>query len=149
MKLRQILLATCYLLPATCFLSCTIEHIDNGYLDGFWHMERVDTIGGGALDLSDETLFWAFQARLMHTQGADESCYFRFKHSGDTLIISEPYLDHRHEDDENGGDIQVTDTQYISPYGINNLVDTFKVEKLNNNDMILTTKALRLWFKKF
>ena len=38
--------------------SCTIESSDNGKLDGFWHMEQVDTLAtGGTQDLSDSLMF--------------------------------------------------------------------------------------------
>lgn len=44
-----------YLIAAICLVvnSCTIETSDNGDFDGFWHLERVDTLAtGNYLDLS-------------------------------------------------------------------------------------------------
>ena len=43
-----------------CFQSaCTIEMSDNGDLDGYWHLEQVDTLAtGGKLNLSKERVFW-------------------------------------------------------------------------------------------
>lgn len=50
-----------YLIAAISLVlsSCTIETSDNGDFDGFWHLERVDTLAtGNYLDLSRERVFW-------------------------------------------------------------------------------------------
>ncbi len=150
-NLRHILLITASAITAVQVLvSCTIENIDNGDLDGFWHMEAMDTVAtGGRLDLSDEVLFWAFQAKLMHTQGSTDEFFFRFTHSGGTLLLYDPYLDHWHQDQEDGGDIEVEDPTLLHPYGIQTLADTFTVETLNSSKMILSTQQHRLHFTKF
>ncbi len=130
--------------------SCTIEHISNGKLDGFWHFEELDTLStGGVNDLREDLLFWGFSAALMHTQGAANSFYFRFDHTGNSLVLYDSYLDHGHQDNENGGDIPVSDPTLLHPYGIQSLADTFYVETLTNNIMILSTPQYRLHFTKF
>ena len=50
-----------------CFQSaCTIETSDNGDLDGYWHLEQVDTLAtGGKLNLSKERVFWGVQHKLI------------------------------------------------------------------------------------
>ncbi|MCD8282846.1 MAG: lipocalin-like domain-containing protein [Prevotella sp.] len=135
---------------APAFIACTLEHIDNGDLDGFWHFERMDTLAtGGVLDLSGDLLFWAFQAKLMHTQGDTTSYYFRFSHEGNTLVVYSPYADHGHQDQTNGGDIPVTDPAVLRVYGIQSLADTFYIEKLTSGKMTLYTPLHRLYFTKF
>ncbi|MCD7713514.1 MAG: lipocalin-like domain-containing protein [Prevotella sp.] len=130
--------------------SCTIEHIDNGDLDGFWHFEQMDTLAtGGRLDLRERTLFWAFQAKLMHTQGGTNKFYFRFAHEGNTLVITDPYLDHGHQDKEDGGDIPVDDPDLLREYGLQSLADTFYIEQLTSSTMVLATPLHRLHFTKF
>ncbi len=130
--------------------ACTLEHISNGDLDGFWHFEQIDTLATGhSLDLSDQTLFWGFQAKLMHTQGSTNSFYFRFSHEGSILILYDPYLDHGHQDKEGGGDIPVDDPTLLHPYGIQALVDTFHVDRLTSDKMTLSTAQHRLYFTKF
>ena len=55
-----------YLIAAISLVlsSCTIETSDNGDFDGFWHLERVDTLAtGNYLDLSKERVFWGVQHR--------------------------------------------------------------------------------------
>ncbi len=146
MNLRQLIL----LIALTATLTaCTIEHISNGDLDGFWHLEQVDTLGSATTDTSDDLLFWAFEARLMHTQGSTDSFYLRFAHRGDSLILSEPYLDGGHDDSLLGGDSAVSDATLLAPYGITQLTDTFLVERLNASAMVLRNNTLRLWFSKF
>ena len=35
--------------------ACEIESHDNGKIDGFWHLEHIDTLAtGGTLDVSNE-----------------------------------------------------------------------------------------------
>ncbi len=139
-----------FALGAWLAASCTIEHIDNGDLDGFWHFEEMDTLStGGVLDLTEQTLFWAFQARLMHTQGAAAEYYFRFSHEGNVLVVYEPYADHGHQDKADGGDIPVEDASVLGVYGIQSLADTFHVDRLTGSEMVLSTAAHRLRFTKF
>ncbi len=129
---------------------CSVEHISNGDLDGFWHFVQIDTLTTGqSADLSDETLFWGFQAKLMHTQGATNKFYFRFDHSATTLVLYDPYLDHGHEDNNEGGDIPVDDPTLLAPYGIQSLSDTFHVDLLTSSRMTLSTARHRLYFIKF
>ena len=56
-KIRYILL----LMVALFSLSaCEIETHDNGKLDGFWHLEKVDTIAtGGVCNMSQQKAFWS------------------------------------------------------------------------------------------
>lgn len=132
---------------------CDIETSDNGDLDGFWHLERIDTLAtGGVKDMSNEVVFWSVQAKLMHTQGsaAQGSFYFRFNQTADSLVVSSPYADHWHQDNgDNGGDIPVTDPSAFSEYGINSLEEHFAKESMSGSRMILKSDMLRLYFKKF
>ncbi len=137
-------------LAALLLQACTLEHVSNGALDGFWHMDAIDTLAtGGTLDLSSSTLFWGFQADLMHTQGAAESFYFRFSHDGATLTLYSPYLDHGHQDRDGGGDIPVADPAVLEVYGIHSLNETFSVDELSRTRLTLSTPDYRLSFTKF
>jgi hypothetical protein len=148
-KLRYILIA----LPALLLLplaltSCEMETSDNGKLDGFWHLERVDTLAtGGTCDLSEQLLFWSVQAKLLGVSDRNyrlQSAFFRFEHANGTLRLYEPREDERME-----GDPDITDTSLLAPFGINSLDETFSVERLTGSEMVLKTNALRLVFKRF
>lgn len=122
--------------------SCTIEFSDNGKLDGFWQLRAVDTLANRhTLDLKTSGLTWAFQGRLLEmrdTKGGSD-LYFSFKHRGDSLLLSSPYLSDRDKDD-----IKITDIKTVKPFGVNGLQEGFKIENLSNSKLILRSKTLRL-----
>lgn len=133
--------------------SCELHTSDNGKLDGFWHLERVDTLAtGGQKDLSEQRVFWAIEAKLLNVRDSDHDSrgfYFRFNQTADSLILTEPYDYGGHDDQEGGGDVPVTDVEVLAPYGINNLEEHYQKESLTGSRMTLKSKTLRLFFKKF
>lgn len=145
MKTRHIitLMATAF---ALLLVSCDMHTSDNGKLDGMWHLVGVDTLDGGHLDLGNQTKFWMFQANLMQLSNTNrgELIICRFNQSGDSLTVSEPRVSNR-----NVGDTLITKPAVLSPYGINALNESFFIEKLQSDKMILRTDRLTLNFKKF
>lgn len=138
--------------------SCNVETSDNGPLDGFWHLERVDTLAtGGTTDYSSGYVFWGVQKDLIYikdsSNGSVGAYYLRFNQTNDSLHITKIYLDHGHEDNpyhEQGGDIPVEAIDINLRFlGLNALPEHFKKEAINGNHMILSTEKLRLKFKKF
>ena len=129
------------------FYSCDIESSKNGNLDGFWHLERVDTIStSGSLDLSQEKLFWAFQKDLLQLRGDEQEFYLRFNHHDNYLDLSDPRLRDREKDDPA---ISISTMYLILPYGINEEEESFQVVTLDNDNMVLRNQNLQLWFRKF
>lgn len=135
----------------TLLSSCDLERSDNGELDGYWHLVGVDTLEtGGHLDLSQQKIFWAVQAKLIHLSGSSEEFYLRFRQTDDSVVVNQPYLDNGHQDNgTDGGDIPVSDASVLAPYGILHLEEPFQKEKLTGSRMILKSTALRLDFRKF
>lgn len=135
--------------------SCEIETSDNGDFDGFWHLERVDTLAtGGTANLSKKRMFWGVQHKLISVRDVDKDAssgyYLRFVQTRDKITTKSPYKNNWHQDNgEDGGDIPVDDPTLLAPYGINNLEEEFVKEKLNGGQMILRSKTLRLKFKRF
>lgn len=130
--------------------ACTIETSGNGDLDGFWHLERIDTLStGGVNDMSGGRQFWAFEHRLLSLQGSGDWYYARFWQTADSVVIFSPYLDHGHQDREDGGDIPVTNPEMLAPYGIASLEEHFVKEHLSGSRMVLRSPTLRLYFRKF
>lgn len=138
--------------------SCNVEASDNGPLDGFWHLEQVDTLAtGGTTDYSSGYVFWGVQKDLIYikdsSNGSVGAYYLRFNQTQDSLHITKIYLDHGHEDNpyhEQGGDIPVEAIdRNLRFFGLNALPEHFKKEAINGNRMILSTEKLRLKFKKF
>lgn len=132
--------------------SCEVDSSDNGDLDGFWHLESVDTLAtGGRCDYSNQRVFWGVQHKLLTVNNYKGGSFnFRFSQTSDSLILSSPYKNHGHQDVENGGDIPMTEiNETLRQCGINHLVESYYKEKMNGDKMILRTKDLRLNFKKF
>lgn len=150
-RLFNTILAT---IALTTLASCEIETSDNGDFDGFWHLERVDTLAtGGTLDLSKKRVFWGVQYKLISVYDIDKEgtfgYYLRFKQTSDQIVTHTPYKNNWHQDVENGGDHPIDDPTQLAPYGINNLEEEFVKEKLDDGQMILRSKTLRLKFKRF
>ena len=136
--------------------ACTFDSSDNGDFDGYWHLERVDTLATqGMLDLSQKRIFWGVQYHLMQCKDVDKEAndgfYFRFTQTADSIIVHNPYKNNWHQDyGDDGGDLPVTQlNDTIRSYGINNLQEPFFKEKLKGDKMILRSKMLRLYFTKF
>lgn len=150
-RLFNTILAT---IALTTLASCEIETSGNGDFDGFWHLERVDTLAtGGTLDLSKKRMFWGVQYKLISVYDIDKEgtfgYYLRFKQTSDQIVTHTPYKNNWHQDVENGGDHPIDDPTQLAPYGINNLEEEFVKEKLDGGQMILRSKTLRLKFKRF
>lgn len=138
------------LLAVLLCASCDLETSDNGDLDGFWHLERVDTLStGGTCDLSDSELFWSFEVRLMALQGGSDRFYLRFRQTEDSLTVFSPYYNAGHEGGSATGDIPVSDPSAMAQYGIDSLEVHYKKEALSSSKMILRSPRLRLYFRKF
>lgn len=127
--------------------SCSIETSDNGDLDGFWHLTRVDTLSsGGVCDLSGKLVYWSIQMNLLNVTDYDVSNYgylLRFKDENSTLRVYDPYTH-----DRSNGDVKVENPASLAPFGINALDETFTIENLSGSRMTLATEELRLSFKK-
>ena len=138
-------------MASVCLISCDLETSDNGKLDGFWHLERVDTLAtGGSLDMTGKKVFWSFQVRLLQLQGGSSSFFFRFKQDADSLTIFSPYTSEGHEETlGDGGNKPVTDPSSFRDYGIDQLETHYKKEALDGSKMILRSRRLRLMFRKF
>lgn len=139
-----------YIFMATVLLttSCELETSDNGDLDGMWQMHSVDTLAtGGKADTRSLGIFWAVQMRLLEmvdTKGVTYKTFFRFEYTGDSLLLSDPYIDNR-----DSNDIKVTDPAILYHYGVSSLNPRLKVEHLSSDNMTLVSDRLRMYFRKY
>lgn len=137
-------------LVVTALSSCSIESSNNGDLDGYWHLERIDTIAtGGVNDLSEQRLFWSVNNKLLMLRGDSSSYFMRFRQTADSLVVFSPYLNGGHEDIEGGGDHLVNNPVLLHPYGIGRLEEHFVKESMSGSHMVLRSPELRLYFRKF
>lgn len=145
-KIRYILLSMVVLFSLS---ACEIETHDNDKLDGFWHLERVDTIAtGGVCDMSNELVYWSVQSMLVEVSERskvnNDKYFFSFSHRDGKLSLFDARLS-----DRSNGDPEVEDPVSLHPYGISKLNETFEVVQLTGSKMQLKSESLLLVFRKF
>ena len=128
--------------------SCTLDSSDNGALDGYWQLSSIDTLANGhSVNMRDSGIFWAFNFNLLVTRSTKEplgEILYDFENTDDNLILSNPYILYR-----DSSDIKVTDVNLLKKYGVNSLLETFTIEHLNSNKMVLQSNLVRLNFRKY
>lgn len=146
---------TIYIILASIVLlaSCDFRTSDNGDLDGYWQLHRVDTLStGGSCDTRDSLLFWSFQVHLMHMRDNSDNnnnkkvkpIFMRFNITGDCMTLSNPIIDLR-----DSSDIVLKDYELLRHWGIYDMPETMTFVKFNSSTMVLENKVLRLHFRKY
>ncbi|MBP3774123.1 MAG: lipocalin-like domain-containing protein [Bacteroidaceae bacterium] len=125
--------------------SCTLEHSDNGKLDGFWFLNSIDTMAtGGRKQMDASQVTWGFQHRLLEVRtGEGDAFYFRFAQSTDSLILSHPV-----QYAGQGVETVLESAGLLQPWGVNRLEEHFSFVKLSGSKMVLQSTELRLNFTK-
>lgn len=132
--------------------ACTIEHSENGALDGMWQLTQLDTLNINdteehSADMRTAGIFWSVQHNLLRMSavyGDANPVFFRFIHSTGNLTLSDPYFDNRQE-----GDIKIEDPSELDFYSIDSLEPAFYVEKLTSGRMTLRSERFRFHFRKY
>lgn len=125
--------------------ACTLETDSSGDLGQYWHLINVDTLAtNGSCDVSPKRVFWAFQGQIMQAYDSNnERTYsIHYEHTGNTLKLTEP-----RKNDREHGDPLVKDVSVLRPLGINALEETFSIEQLNGERMVLADTIYRLHFR--
>ena len=138
-----------YIIIGIGLTACSdVEFSDNGNLDGFWQLSRVDTVlTGRSVDYREKGLTWSFQGKLLDVRDVwkvYQDIVMSFNHTDNQLKTFSPFLVYREE-----GDWPIDDTDYLKPYGINRLEENYKVLELTSSEMTLESDLLRLHFKKY
>jgi hypothetical protein len=115
-----------------------------------WYLVKVDSLASGnSKDYRSKRVFWSFQGTLMQTNCVDSMSLFfmyRFENKGDMLIVKSPFLYDRVNDDK---PITEQSLDRLRMYGINYLTDSFLIESLHGETMILKDRKLRLSFERY
>lgn len=140
---------------ATMLASCSLETdtvSGDGKIEGFWHLERVETLAADSsaetivTDYSHLRLFWSFQHNLLELSDKDGNYKWincRFAISGGQLTINETYIE-----SDNRYDDPTTDLSLLAPYGITRLNPTFSYT-ISGSHLTLTDGNTRLYLKRF
>ena len=141
-----------FLLPvlALLFSSCSLEtDNDAGDLEGMWHLVRIEESATNThIDVSNEVIFWSFQAKLLQMEdktGQHYSYLYRSRIDNDQLTLTSPYQFDR----ENGDRTLTAYEATLGLYGIKSLTPVLRIEKIDRRKMILNDGAVRLYFDKF
>lgn len=127
-------------------LACDLETSDNGLLDGYWHLTAIDGLPeGGRTDLSQQTVFWAFQKDLLQLRGAEQEFYLRFARDGGQLRLWGPRLKDRGRNDPAVDELTMP---LLQPYGIRATEQVFGIVRLTADGMVLQAGGLQLHFRK-
>lgn len=143
--MRRLLYFTLSLIMIT---SCTLESSDNGELDGYWQLSSIDTLANDhSVNMRDSGIFWAFNFNLLVTRSTNNpigEIIYDFEITDNNIVLTNPYILYR-----DSSDICVTDVNILKKYGVNSLTETFRIEHINSNKMILQSNMLRLNFRKY
>ena len=127
-------------------VGCELETTDNGDLDGYWHLEQVDTLSAQrSVDYGQAWIFWSIQFKLLQLSDLENnSIIYNLVYDNHQLTLADPYMFDRAD-----GDTLVTDVEVLRRYGVNALQETMKVVSLQSDRMVLESPVLRLHFKKY
>ncbi len=127
--------------------SCSTWSSNNGDLDGFWYMRQVDTLSTGSqTDVHEKRIFWSYIGTLMQTEGSgSQQIIYRFEHNNTQLRVYDPYKNIWVNDQK----VTEEEMGLLRTVGINALDETFSVEKLTSDEMVLRSNTLRLHFIKY
>lgn len=139
-----------YILSIVCLLmmtACDVETSDNGDLDGFWHLQRIESLTNSTTSESiilNQRIFWSVQSSLVQLWNLeDQPIICQFTYEKDVLTLINPCLF-----DRSLGDTPITDVEKLKPYGMNEIPAAFHVVSLNSESMILESPVHRLYFNK-
>ena len=127
-------------------VGCELETTDNGDLDGYWHLEQVDTLSSQrSVDYGQARIFWSIQFKLLQLSDLENNTIiYNLVYDNQQLTLADPYMFDRAD-----GDSLVTDVEVLRRYGVNALQENMKVVSLQSDRMILESPVLRLHFKKY
>lgn len=145
---KSIISLLCFAAAATGMISCDgLEMSHNGKLEGYWHIVEFDTLAtGGVCNMSEGTLFLGAQMHLMSFYDSSSTVanlFSQFEKSDSTLRFYDFF-----RDDRAAGDHRETDISAMRLYGINDLNETFSIERLSSNSLVLKGSTLRIKLRK-
>lgn len=146
----------CMLFVVSIFFACN-KLPANGDLEGFWQVTAIQYKNNETYDesvpMKNRKIFWTFQQQLLsiqaYTQPAETNItgetLARFKYSGNTIELNELYVHFRDTDS------LLTDpnTKLLEGIGITGNKASFTIEKLNDDNMVLSSDFARILFRKF
>lgn len=129
--------------------ACEVRVSENGDFDGLWQLTAIDSLQSGyKADMHTSGEYWAVQVHLLEVRnmkGKHENVLFRFNFVGDSLLLRSPYFD---ESGENG-ELPEHEVENLKPYGIDRSDQSYRVYRLDSDNMVLDKEDVRLSFRKY
>lgn len=120
----------------------------NGELDGFWLL--VESGKPEARPRKADKVTWAVQLDLISVRSPEElgpgtkEAVFRFNHKGGQLTLTEGFAHYRDHDDR-----MEAVTEGLRNAGIGALPETYRVDRLDGERMVLVSATDSLVFRKY
>lgn len=144
MQMKKII----YIIISCLLISCELEVLDKGDIDGHWQLRQIDTLAtGGTCDMSYSNIYWAVESNILQVRYIDNSnlkILFRYEKQGDELMIHTPF--HVITKDELE---PVEDAELLTPFGIIGTKDSFHIEKLSHSNLVMKNENYQLYFRRY
>lgn len=135
-----------------CWITTACDKLPkNGDLDGMWQLLTIEH-NGTTDDVKDSQLYLSFQLDLFQltTVKNNKIYYGYFDHVNDSLIFRQfSDMAEEHPTAPDNYPITQENISIINQWGYYALKDTFKIEHLTKDDMVLRSKYARITYRKF
>lgn len=129
---------------------CEINSSDNGDLDGYWYLRQVDSLSNGkSVPYTSNKVFWGIYGNMTVTEDiTGTKSLFRFSHKGNELRLYDAMVHDRLVGDTLLWEKDIKEHNLFFQ-GVNSLDETFVIESLSGERMVLKSSILRLHFDKY
>lgn len=127
------------------------SYLIHGNLDGFWQVESIEDKNTGDVTYCNGDTYYSFQRDLVlisyvspniPTGQMKENYIAHFTYENDSIYMT----DFRIYLDRNGKQAPLSE---LAKFGLYETFNKFGIEKLNDKSMILSSKRVRIMFKKY
>ena len=147
--MKQYIYKLLILLTIVLISSCE-SYLIHGDLDGFWQVESIEDKNTGDITYCDGDTYYSFQRELVlvsyvspniPTGQMKENYVAYFSHENDSIYMTvfRIYLDREGKQAE---------LQALKKFGLHDTFNTFHIEKLNSEELILNSDKTRIILKK-
>ena len=136
------------IISAFILTACELETPSNGAFDGYWQLRQVDTLATGAsCDMTYSYIYWAVESHILLVRDIDDEnlkILFHFDKSSEELKVYSPHFVVTKDTL-----IAMDNDSLLTPLGFMGTRDTFAIEKLNHNNLVVRNRAYKLYFRKY
>lgn len=162
-KIRSIIYTIVSVIIIITSAGCENKWPDNGDLDGMWQLLSME-LGGKVVSMKETKHYWSVRSSLIqYTEyGLGDRKYAHFQHKDNMLILTDfCYNWGNTEDNRNNEWIKsepIEERDILAPWGLyptqdpqhpERLTQTFCIEHLDYDNMVLSTPTYKLKFRKF